>query len=131
MALKANLNKEYNFLYKDLEECYWYISDIAITSTSGIFGVFFILTAYTSRESKTLTLKREKVNQLSIGGSTHYNNDGALYEWSSFIPFNDVFLDGKAPISLDELKSKTYQWIKNNVYDISFSDVLEDGQSAY
>ena len=127
MALSADLNKEYNYLDVDFKNAYWYIADTGIGERNGIFGVYYLLEAYPSRESKEKTVNRDTVSQLTIGGSAHYNYEGKLYEFVDFVDFKDVF--ETAPSNIDELKTGVYNYIKKAHSDIKWNDVFEEGQA--
>ena len=128
MALSATITKDYNYLDTDFLNAYWHLSQVALGEKDGSYVVGYTLTAYPSRSAKQKTESRNIVSQYSIGGSTHYQYDAAIYEFVETIPFENVFPNGIAPTTLDELKSKTYQYIKRSNPKMNFSDVLEEGQ---
>ena len=129
MGLSATISKNYNYLNTDFIDAYWYLSQVGIGEQNNKYIVCYTLTAYPSRESKQKTINRDKVFQYSIGGSTHYQYDAELYEFVDIVPFEKVFPENNVPSSLDELKSKVYQYIKSISSDINFIDVLEEGQT--
>lgn len=129
MGLSATISKNYNYLNTDFIDAYWYLSQVGIGEQNNKYIVCYTLTAYPSRESKQKTINRDKVSQYSIGGSTHYQYDAELYEFVDIVPFEKVFPENNVPSSLDELKSKVYQYIKSISFDINFIDVLEEGQT--
>lgn len=129
MGLSATISKNYNYLNTDFIDAYWYLSQVGIGEQNNKYIVCYTLTAYPSRESKQKTINRDKVSQYSIGGSTHYQYDAELYEFVDIVPFEKVFPENNVPSSLDELKSKVYQYIKSISSDINFIEVLEEGQT--
>ena len=131
MGLTLKLDSDQNYMGISFENAYWTITNLTFSDQKGEFLIGVALSGYPSRESYLATKSNKEVNlTLPFGGSIRPTVSSELYTWYCTLRVEKVFPDG-IPSSLDEAKSIIYQYIKDYLDEVPFTDVLEEGQTVY
>lgn len=131
MGLTLKLDSDQNYMGISFENAYWTITNLTFSDQKGEFLIGVVLSGYPSRESYLATKNKKEVNlTLPFGGSIRPTVSSELYTWYCTLRVEKVFPNG-IPSFLDEAKSIIYQYIKDYLDEVPFTDVLEEGQTVY
>lgn len=123
MGLQHTLPKETNYLYMDIINAYWAISDMYVDIEHQV--VTFTLSAYPSRDAKINAGEIKNKEYFSFGSAMNEWANPILYSWNGTFTLSQVFTNGAIPLGRDQQIEAIYNTIKAFLPEVGFEDVLE------